>query len=85
MNKTLLRQFNDPRVIVYIDVMANSLSCEYHRSMNETYAKLMDSVDTLHQVFDEEPEIVLHDDPAKWAEILAVRFGWADKRQIEFV
>lgn len=65
--------------------MARSLSHEYHKSLGETYAKLSEYNATLRQVFDEDPEIVLHDDPAKWAEIFAVRFGWAEKRKIEFV
>lgn len=85
VNQTSVRQFKDPRVIEYINLMARSLSHEYHKSLGETYAKLSEYNATLRQVFDEDPEIVLHDDPAKWAEIFAVRFGWAEKRKIEFV
>ena len=38
--------------------------------------QLSNSLSLLHELFDEDPEILYHDDPAKVAELLAVGWGW---------
>lgn len=71
------REFDDPNVVMTIGSIRQALFAL--KSQPVVDRQLSDSMTLLHKLFDEEPEILYHDDPAKLAEFLAIGWGWISK------
>ena len=39
----------------------------------------------IKQLFEPYPETIFHDDPAKWAELIAVKWDIIEEKELEFV
>ena len=86
MNQDISRVLQgDPRVQAYLDNMYHWFEKEFSMPRMEFNQRLHQDTSVVIRMFSEEPEIVYHDDPAKWAEILAVRWKLKPSRHIEFV
>lgn len=55
-----------------------------YRSRAIVLQKLMTSPSQLHHWLGDAPEMVTHDDPAKWAELFAAGWGWIDHEELVF-
>lgn len=71
------REFDDPNVVMTIGSIRQALVA--FKCQSEVDRQLSDSMMLLHKLFDEDPEILYHDDPTKLAEFLAIGWGWISK------
>jgi hypothetical protein len=71
------KEFDDPGVVMTIGSIRRALFM--FRSPSVVDRQLMENMSQLHKLFDKEPEILYHDDPAKLAEFLAIGWGWISK------
>ncbi len=74
------REFDDPEVVITIGSIRRALFT--FRTQSVVDRQLSSNMSLLHELFDEEPEILFHDDPAKWAELLALRWGWVSRDEL---
>lgn len=75
----------DPHIDEYIAKMATWIVENSSYSYEQTYKMFRESQLKINELFEPYPETIFHDDPAKWAELLAINWGIIEERELEFV
>lgn len=70
---------------MYIDEMAKWMEENSDCSSEEIYSLFVQEHEKIQSLFEPYPEIVFHEDPAKWAELLASSWGIIEESELVFV
>ncbi|WP_078395869.1 hypothetical protein [Shouchella patagoniensis] len=76
---------NNHEIENYIGQMIEWLSRDLDLSHEDVLHFFEEHKSQVTGLFSPYPETIFHDDPAKWAEILATSWGLIQEREIEFV
>ncbi|MEL4030516.1 hypothetical protein NST89_18480 [Caldifermentibacillus hisashii] len=75
----------DPYIQAYVDAMAKWIERNSSSSYNDIYKVFEQNALKLKRLFEPYPEDAFHDDPEKWAELLAISWNLIEEKELEFV
>lgn len=74
----------DQKITEYVEAMVDWIqvnSGESYDTISEYFSRNEKQIENLFVPY---PETIFHDDPAKWAELLATNWGLIEERELEF-
>lgn len=74
----------DPHISEYVNAMASWIEENSDYSYSQVLQLFNKRKEQIEDLFSPYPETIFHDDPAKWAELLAANWGLVKERELEF-
>lgn len=78
-------KFEDKRIEEYINKMSKWIQANLNKSEEEVNLLFQNDQNAIIELFDPYPETIFHDDPAKWAELFAIRWGLLKEVEMELL
>lgn len=75
----------DPKIAMYIEEMAKWMESHSDCPPKKIHSLFVQEHEKIQSLFEPYPEIVFHEDPAKWAELLASSWGIIEEPELMFV
>lgn len=75
----------NPNVSEYVRAMAEWIVENSDYSYDQVFELFAKNSTQIENLFEPYPETIFHDDPAKWAELLATNWGLIQEKELEFV
>jgi len=82
--KEYLITIKNPDITEYVEAMTSWIRDNSQSSpevISELFTRNHEQIDNLFKPY---PETIFHDDPAKWAELLATNWGLIQEQELEF-
>lgn len=76
---------DDPEIVMYVEKMAKWIEMRSGQSPQYIQSLFIEKQDKIKGLFESYPETIFHEDPEKWAELLATNWGLIKKQELVFV
>lgn len=74
----------NPNISAYVGAMAEWIENNSEYSYDQVFELFAKNSAQIENLFQPYPETIFHDDPAKWAELLATNWGLIQEKELEF-
>lgn len=75
----------DPAIREYVHDMANWITENSEYTYDQVLKMFTRNREQIEDLFKPYAETIFHDEPAKWAELLAISWGLIEEEELEFV
>lgn len=76
---------SNQHITEYVEEMANWVEQNSDCTQEEVFHLFYQHHEKIQNLFNPYPETIFHDEPAKWAELLAINWGVINEPELEFV